>query len=550
MNEPNWALLLGAGFSAEAGVPTTRPMIKRFLQTLPAGARGYAQGIIERLPEERRDVEGLLEALEMLGTPATLAWRFARPPSQFRNAKRAQAVRGRLRSYIREVCTPPPDQVNYVHDLLQAVEAQGPIAMFSFNYDSCVEIACQTMGLTYDTGFAGEWRSAPTSESSNLSASVQLFKLHGSVLWFRSGATIWELPLAQVPGDPRTITGARLEPVILYPGDKERLHLPPLSALHERWRSLLAGHVRLLISIGYSFRDEYICDVIEHWLLPADRLLVAIDNDPAVLHDVRRRFGNRTICLCLPASQVAQTLIYDPNTQTHILPYLRSAPGNLAEYAMNLRDPNARTGTWPNVANSVTLWIKAGLLDLVLPVLVAALGTETGRAVSSQLDAFSAAWALAWARLRQCQALVPDIERRGAEAVKELPALYVSPDGQSGLVPSLSTFSPGPRLSDALTPLLADDANTLVYLNAIEAIRAIFRALSHWNHKGNAQEALPEEARSIVVAGVRALETCGVLRLGNSTPQGGVDVSDMVDVRASLLTLHDQYNATYVRKPT
>jgi hypothetical protein len=532
MNGVPWALLIGAGFSKEAGVPTARDMVNDF-QVSRGHERDYVTTVIERLTPERQDVEGLLEVLEVLADRDHPVWAVATPLEQLDDEKVADRVRYDLRQWIRNVGTPDPDKVAYIEQILRAVRVYAPFPIFTFNYDCCVEIACHRLGRRYDTGFAGTWHAPPGMDDRDAAADIHLYKLHGSVLWYRAVDTIVELPLARVSSTATTITGEPLEPIILYPGDKERLHVPPFSALHERWRHILDTEVRLLITIGYSFRDAYVADIIRRWLVPEDRLLAVLDPDRAALWHAHQLFGDRAILLPLRASQAVQIFAQDSVTGMQVLMAMRNAQSSLPMYLDMVRDPNASVRD-QQIEKAVADWFEAGLFGPIVLLLDSTLGTQIEHSLIDSLDFAATAWLMVWAKVTQRASLFLALSEREEKAIRALPAVSVTKDASRALVPSLPTLRKPPRFHDELRSFIGQEPD-ISYLALIEAVRALFAVMASWDHSYTESDSLSESVQGPARTLLELLPTST-----NGPTRQHEEDSCMVDVRGGLLAAYRQ----------
>lgn len=275
--------LLGAGASAEAGIPTSAEMIDKIERSLVQAAeaewRGfrdlyhhvksaiyYAEGLRGRFRDDvSYNIETLVNTLYELERneehplyPFIAAWnsRFvALAGADFSNVK---AFRGLiLRELQKWMCPDNPSRANYYNGLANLQkEITFPLRVFSLNYDLCVErLACDNFQI--ETGFGGYGPEHPWNfvrfEATTPETESQLvfYKLHGSINWKRDENTKNLLRVDQAvaiePGRMELIFGRDFK---LEAAD------PYLFYAYEFRRCALAA--KLIVAIGYGFGDAHI----------------------------------------------------------------------------------------------------------------------------------------------------------------------------------------------------------------------------------------------------------------------------------------------------
>ncbi len=307
-------ILLGAGASAEADVPTSyamsREMYPRFQELILPGMRNdYARAfafIIGGLrfqqsvnwgdPYADVDVETLLSAVSALSDNARYTSEVAQfiqtwHPliSEFDNVPRLKGEAGifdQVAAIMRQmlvdiVWVEETAKVAYLMPLLSLLRRQIRLVIATLNYDNTVELLTQTHGVVCDTGIE-RWSETRTFDFAE--DGLHLLKLHGSVDW----ELIYESSTATKPmmvTGLRTLSGQDMrqrkairhdenffarrkglyEPAVIF-GERNKLTAegPFLDLLHAFKRELAASD-RLTV-IGYSFRDEHINTCIAHWL--------------------------------------------------------------------------------------------------------------------------------------------------------------------------------------------------------------------------------------------------------------------------------------------
>lgn len=156
-----------------------------------------------------------------------------------------------------------------------AREVGYPLRVFTLNYDLCVEKILSRDNITLELGFNhanGEWDASRFDPNDELGIQVYLYKLHGSIDWARDTGKGNILTKCDVPAtEPDLIFGiaSKLDSIDPY-----------LFYVHELRRYTLEQNLRLIITVGYSFSDEYI---------------------------------NKLICQSLSRNQYAKVMVVSPN---------------------------------------------------------------------------------------------------------------------------------------------------------------------------------------------------------------------------------------------
>jgi hypothetical protein len=316
-------ILLGAGASSPAGVPMACGMTDRMLgmfgndawqthyfQTARTiiGALQMASGVRSNRSGSAIDIEHVLNAAKLLGTrfdselsPFVGAWhqileklertyitigkrlpanagaemapRLSQGPDGelFRNL-----VKALTEQLIRLSWLTDHAKTAYLDPLLKRAQTTRLI-IATLNYDNTVELAAHALGIPCDT--LGEWQ--VTRILPEPTKGIDLLKLHGSIDWRWSDAprvsagitqhrTIRQVSSDDMPGQ---ISNSKLyknsfhiadELGILFGGGNKLTAEGPFMDLLYKFKRLLWERQHLVV-IGYSFRDEHINHVIDHW---------------------------------------------------------------------------------------------------------------------------------------------------------------------------------------------------------------------------------------------------------------------------------------------
>lgn len=311
MNTKNLAFLFGSGCSSardrdgnELGVPTMQPMAHDFLTATEGKYRvtktdrarlKSALGL--NLEDERfsKNLEALMEVL--------YGFQFA-----LRGTERAamqsilgvvEKVIGNVRGYILDVCTngrfnAGDDTVlrsyeQFYRRLIQRDRALARPWVFTLNYDLFHETAMDRLGIPYINGFLGsaerrfnpavfryslsEQMDLASRKWSSVDSLVYFAKLHGSISWESRDDGLFPV----VETAPSLIESERL---LIYPTPSKQnaSFASPYSDMFREFQTRVARDQSVLITLGYSFSDEHVNNIIFQALtIPTFRLVAFVD---------------------------------------------------------------------------------------------------------------------------------------------------------------------------------------------------------------------------------------------------------------------------------
>lgn len=289
--EDEIVILVGAGCSAQASIPTTKEMIDKLETLLKCreweeyskfynfikSASQYADGIKGKF-EENIDIERLINVISELEKkensvlyPFIGSWN----PRLLEIAgydfeiivKFKQKILQELKKWV---SLKDYKSADYYHRFFEfQSEYNYSLRVFSLNYDLCLE-ENKPEGRELERGFdtnTRTWEWKRFERSDDYQPVIYLYKLHGSIDWERDiekGGVLKEVD--SIPDVPDLIFGT----------DYKMQYIDPyLFSLYElRKYSLLS---KVILSIGYSFRDEHINGILEQALQNrADRRIIAV----------------------------------------------------------------------------------------------------------------------------------------------------------------------------------------------------------------------------------------------------------------------------------
>ena len=327
-----YVFLLGAGASKKAGVPLVDEMTQAFetqigkmasmypirldessvdLDTLVLGALAALKKLV--ISAGRKfDVEVLLEALTKL-TDTNEIMHILRPkPDEYSEVYTPLKVM--LIHFIRETCEKVGD-VDYLYPLKGFVSEKG-LDIFTLNYDGTVEAVCEKFDIPYSDGFSPNWN---PSQLETEKAEIRLYKIHGSLFWFKTGKSKYiKLPIKGIePERLRYFTDEGISETIIYPLLSKEVYTGPFPWLMQKFRNNLA-ETELCVVIGYSFRDDSIRKVIFEQMENNPRLWLYLINPRAdetkrSILDLHGDFFDRIVTLELKAEDALKERVLVEN---------------------------------------------------------------------------------------------------------------------------------------------------------------------------------------------------------------------------------------------
>jgi hypothetical protein len=264
--EPDLIFFLGAGASVKAGVPDTYKLVTAFQDEIKGDStlEPTTQKIIDLLvewrkntkqPDDRIDVELLLETLERLKSRDTdfLLRFYDNPRYLLKDEPEKSRIIERLRDFIKTKAIVDQESVSYVQPMLTFVREYSPLDIFTVNYDTLVEQFSTVYKLELSDGFESRWDSNAFKRSKD----IRLYKLHGSITWYKTDHGDYvKVPILARVDEIELVTKEKARSLILYPMRKWDYDEPLLELLVMLKHRLETA--RFCIIVGYSFRDEHI----------------------------------------------------------------------------------------------------------------------------------------------------------------------------------------------------------------------------------------------------------------------------------------------------
>jgi hypothetical protein len=290
--------LLGAGASAEAGIPVSGEMITLVEKSLHSG--GTDEGLYHHVKSAIHfsaglkgrfgnavpfNIETLVNTLYELERneehplyPFIAAWssRFvALAGPDFGEVRRfRQRILANLKKWM---CPEDSSKADYYRGItvLQR-DLNYPLHVFSLNYDLCVE-NLNSSEFRVETGFANygpnnpwDWERFDLESGNNIAPQLVLYKLHGSINWKRSAETKELFCVQQI----ESVDAEKME--VIFGREFKLEAADPYLFFAYRFRDLSLV-TRLIVSLGYGFGDAHINKMLTQSLrADPERRLLAI----------------------------------------------------------------------------------------------------------------------------------------------------------------------------------------------------------------------------------------------------------------------------------
>jgi hypothetical protein len=321
----NLSFLLGSGCSSfkinlvddkpdnftEVGIPTMIPLAKFFFKEVLD--KGDVKFLLQECKIDVSDkkietnIEHFLGVLHSYRVYLNTAIFPDHPAGEDTLLQKVDKIIDKARKYIIEKCLNESNRKSGIDAGLNALYEQFyrkliyrnsnlPKAnIFTTNYDLYSETALDNLGIHYVNGFSGGIKKYfnPTifnyalAEKIDLSQAkwnvidnfFYLYKIHGSINWIEddSGSKLFRVRELQ---DPTTEKLQKQGTVMIHPTPlKQNASLgSPYSDLFREFQKKLMQNNNILITIGYSFSDEHINNIIfQAFTIPSFRLIIIGD---------------------------------------------------------------------------------------------------------------------------------------------------------------------------------------------------------------------------------------------------------------------------------
>ncbi|NTW38533.1 MAG: SIR2 family protein [Cellulomonadaceae bacterium] len=312
MNSKNLAFLFGSGCSSaknekgeELGIPTMAPMAHAFLQGEVPGhgisseTRNHLHSALGIDVDDARYASNLEALMEVLYGFAFALSQSAKQELVAARDAVSEAIAA-VKKYVLHACLEGQDgdpgrtvlrtYERFYRRLAQRDRALPRPWVFTTNYDLFHETAMDRLGIPYINGFQGsvERRFNPSvfrytlaeqldissRRWSSVDSLVYFAKLHGSLSWASSEEGLFPV----VERAPREDDEADRLLIYPTPAKQNASFASPYSDMFREFQRRVAREQSALITLGYSFSDEHVNNIIFQALtIPTFRLVAFVD---------------------------------------------------------------------------------------------------------------------------------------------------------------------------------------------------------------------------------------------------------------------------------
>jgi tetratricopeptide (TPR) repeat protein len=324
----------GAGISKPLGIPDMYSFVEEFKSQIEKDMRDKKDLLDNVINNEKIDLEELLKRLNRM-SELLEDETYLRMVNQEDDEKmifsEIKELKEKLMDFVYEECSSFDEEVAqrifkqlfdlkdlFLHDRLK---------IFTTNYDICAESTYEKQNLACTTGFKtrGMYPIWDRTAFKDPSYKIHIYKLHGSITWFKYGDQITQLP----PIDRQIFSsrGEELPVQMLYPLTGKEVFKPPFSELQYYLQKTLES-CSMCIVIGYSFRDDSINSIFSN-ASKENKDLEVIVIDPNADEILKRLDFEVTI---IPK------WIEDVDLEEEFLKFVKTRANKLRSKAMRLRD--------------------------------------------------------------------------------------------------------------------------------------------------------------------------------------------------------------------
>ena len=299
-------LFLGAGASAPFDYAPTKPFLKKFRADSSRDDREFVDDLLSLNHVE--DIEHVIEILDSIIShnirlneypmkhmlqKFPMSLRFGDKVVFRRNSTDKRRVRSKiekrrswrklfslsteLKEAIEERLFDEYESNPEIHEKIVTVysplfdliekhtKPKNALEVFTTNFDTVIEdYLLKTARYDLVDGFRDSgWNIKEFDKEAGLKRLLRLYKLHGSVDWKeRYDEKIRKFPYQ------RRIKGSRYwkKNIVIYPASKEPPSEEPFESLYRLFRKRIRSKSEVCVVIGFSFRDDYIDNIIAEWM--------------------------------------------------------------------------------------------------------------------------------------------------------------------------------------------------------------------------------------------------------------------------------------------
>ncbi len=291
----NLSFLFGAGCSShvvdgnELGIPVMAPMAEEFYKDLSEEDKSYLESTIKININDNKYNRNLEKFLEVL-----FSYRYlVESQGETEEIEKVQGLINKTKNFIFDKCKCKHEEVIKIYEqfyrkLIYRDKNLSKTNIFTTNYDLFNERALDQLGVIFSNGFSGvieryfnpavfNYAFAEQMELSNnkwnvIDNFIYLYKLHGSINWIEDNEAKHLFKIKEIQELVFTDKNVMIYPT---PVKQNASFGSPYSDLFREFQKKLMLSNNILITVGYSFSDEHINNLIYQALtIPAFRLII------------------------------------------------------------------------------------------------------------------------------------------------------------------------------------------------------------------------------------------------------------------------------------
>ena len=291
--EDDILILIGAGCSKEAGIPTSIDMVEEIEKSIESNEEWkefkelyhfiksciiYADGLQAKYGEPF-NIERLVNTLYELEKkeehpifPFIGSWNSKVIELCGHDFKKIKDLKKKIIEKLRDwVTLEDYSEARYYKYIIEfSRQLEFPLRLFSLNYDLCLEKNNQDchVELGFDENRKWQWQRFEKNE--NIPVNIYLYKMHGSINWKRKdGFLTFSDEVSQIE-----------EPDLIFGTNYKLQYVDPYLFFAYEFRKY-SLEARLMITIGYGYSDEHINGIIGQALRHKEdmRVIANIYND-------------------------------------------------------------------------------------------------------------------------------------------------------------------------------------------------------------------------------------------------------------------------------
>lgn len=282
--------LIGAGASCPMGIPTMKGFTEAFEKNEEENYthNRIIQQVKNKIEKKDWDLESMISSLKRILfieeeiSFQVLELRYCPQYDHFVKSEKTDynSVLEELLNFIRNKCLQYDEsKASKLYRPILDLTEKFTLHLFTTNYDSIIEDVCIYRNTGFEDGFVPSPHGDSVWNKKKLGTSdtVNLYKLHGSISWYKDSR---RNEIFKVPRDIGLTE--EINRMTIYPGEIKEAFYPPYLELFSQFIRILFL-VRQCFIIGSSLRDKYIADFLRARVSQGNFEVFLISPDSAMI---------------------------------------------------------------------------------------------------------------------------------------------------------------------------------------------------------------------------------------------------------------------------